>query len=57
MDEGWYDDVFCATCKYGYLVEDIDGFKKAHCYKKNREVSTDDVCVDHEYKKNKNLRR
>ena len=49
MEEEWDNDICCATCRYGYLVEDVNEGEKIHCKKKDEYMPTDGVCGDYEY--------
>lgn len=49
MEEEWDNDICCTTCKYGYLVQDVNEGEKIHCKEKDEYMPTDGVCGDHEY--------
>lgn len=41
MEEEWDNDICCATCRYGYLVEDVNEGEKIHCKKKDEYMPTE----------------
>lgn len=46
MDEELDNDMCCATCIKGYLVQDNDLGERIHCKLKDEYMPTDDICEE-----------